>query len=151
MRHAVSNLSFLATILVLSSGCSKNSAGDLEQQASGETDRIEAASSTREHCFRNEYAFDDEPDQRDIEELIVVVDGSRAVGEYNWKPVYKDSRLGRFDGSVKDDTVNASYEFEQEGQSGTATISIILGEEHAIIKGESPELGLDLTLARAEC
>ncbi len=151
MRHLVSNLSFLATILVLSSGCSKNSAGDLEPQTSGETDRIEATSSRREHCFRNEYAFDDEPDQRDIEELIVVIDGSRATGEYNWIPAYKDSRLGRFDGSVQDDSVNASYEFEQEGQSGIATVSIILGEEHAIIKGESPELGLDLTLARVEC
>lgn len=150
MRYAVLNLSFVAIILVLSAGCSKNNGRDVEQQTSRETDRIEAASSTQ-HCFRNEYPFDDEPDQRDIEELVVVIDGSHATGDYNWIPVYKDSRLGRFDGTIQNDSISASYEFEQEGQSETAIISITLEKGQAIIKGESPEPGLDSTLARVDC
>jgi len=81
----------------------------------------------------------------------MVVDGTKVTGEYNWIPAYKDKRLGRFQGSIQNDSISARYDFEQEGQSETAAISITLEEGQAIVKGERPELGFDSTLARVEC
>ena len=147
MRYAVLDLSLVGIIFALSVGCSKNDRMDV---SSGEVDRAAVASSGK-HCFRNEYPFDDEPDQRDIEELVVIIDGSRTIGEYNWIPAYKDRRIGRFNGSILNNSIDARYEFEQEGQSEIAIISITLEEAHAIIKGKPPEFGLDSTLARVDC
>ena len=87
----------------------------------------------------------------DIEELIVVIDGGRATGEYNWMPAFKDARLGRFTGSLHGNTISADYAYEQEGRSATTTISIILEEDQAIVEGGPPELGLNRTLLRAAC
>jgi hypothetical protein len=100
------------------------------------------------HCFRNEYPIDD---TRDLEELVVEVRGSRATGEYNWLPAYKDRRVGRFTGALEEGVIDARYEYRQEGTTGTARISIALEDHRAVVRGGPPELGLERTLARVEC
>ena len=87
----------------------------------------------------------------DVEELIVVIDGHRVTGEYNWVPAYKDRRLGRFTGTLHGNTINADYAYQQEGQSATTAISITLEEQQATVKGGPRELGLDRSLRRAAC
>ncbi len=87
----------------------------------------------------------------DVEELIVEISDNHATGQFNWIPAYKDKRLGRFSGSIQDNTINASYDFEQEGLSDTVTITISIEEEKAVVDGGPPELGLNVTLVRAGC
>jgi hypothetical protein len=102
-------------------------------------------------CFRNEYAFENQPGQKDVQDLSVVIDGEHATGDYNWRPAFKDKRIGRFDGTFDGRSVTASYEFSQEGQTATSAITILLEADEAVITGERPELGLDATIARVEC
>jgi len=105
----------------------------------------------RTECFRNEYAFDDKPAQKDVEELIIDINGNRASGAYNWIPVYKDKRLGRFKGSIQGDKIIAEYEFMQEGVTTETTITISRKKDRAIVEGVGPDVGLNATIARVEC
>ena len=50
-------------------------------------------------------------DAKDVEELIVALDGNAATGEYNWIPAYKDKRLGKFTGTVEGQIVSATYTY----------------------------------------
>lgn len=150
MQSQLLDFSFLALFVALTPACSNDDGGGLSQRTSVETKKYSAESVAR-HCFSNAHAFDDGTGAKDIEELVVVIDGTRAIGEYNWIPAYKDRRLGRFDGLFENGSITARYSFEQEGQSGTTVISIMIAEKHAIVSGEPPELGLDSTLARVDC
>jgi hypothetical protein len=87
----------------------------------------------------------------DVQSLTIEIDSDRAVGEYNWLPAFKDRRLGRFEGALDGQSVTASYEYTQEGQSGIATISITLESDHVVVEGGSPELGLDATIEQVDC
>jgi hypothetical protein len=102
-------------------------------------------------CYRNEFPFEGELDQMDVQSLTIEIDSDRAVGEYNWLPAFKDRRLGRFEGALDGQSVTASYEYTQEGQSGIATISITLESDHVVVEGGSPELGLDATIEQVDC
>lgn len=100
------------------------------------------------HCFRNEYS---NGDIRDVEELIINIAGSQATGEYNWIPAFKDRRYGTFDGFFANNTVDATYTFQQEGVEDSTQISILIEENKAIVEGGAPALGLDATLTRSDC
>lgn len=149
MRQVVPGLSMPMLIVSLSSACSNLDGRVTERPSLGEAARIPAMTSIQ-HCFRNEYPFDDS-DTNDIEELTIVVDGDRAAGEYNWRPAYKDKRLGRFSGVIQGNAISASYEFEQEGRLETTAISISIEEGQAIIEGGPPEFGLNQILPRVDC
>lgn len=139
---------FVATPLVLSqAGCTASDDG-LTGGRSSDTTVGKGDASQSQYCFRNEYPFQD---TMDVEELIVVIDGRRATGEYNWEPAFKDRRLGRFTGSLHGNTISADYAYEQEGRSATTMISITIEEDQAIVEGGPPELGLNRTLLRTAC
>ncbi|MGD1951063.1 MAG: hypothetical protein ACFB14_15635 [Leptolyngbyaceae cyanobacterium] len=102
-------------------------------------------------CFRNEYPFEDNPEQKDVESLTVDIQGERVTGEYDWTPALKGARTGSFNGSISDDVITADYEYMQEGQSGEAEITIRLEPEQAVVEGGVPELGLNTTIVRVDC
>ncbi|MGB5164618.1 MAG: hypothetical protein WBN61_05120 [Woeseiaceae bacterium] len=136
-------------LVVAQAGCtaSDGGVGVAREHDAGTAAGISDAVQTQ-HCFRNEHPFQD---TMDIEELIVVLDGGGATGQYNWLPAFKDARLGRFTGSLHGNTISADYAYEQEGQSATIRISIILEDDRAIVEGGPVQLGLNRTLLRAAC
>ncbi|MBE7383535.1 MAG: hypothetical protein F6J95_019220 [Leptolyngbya sp. SIO1E4] len=121
-----------------------------ETTASTEPQAITEAASDRQ-CFRNEYPFEDNPEQKDVESLTVDIQGDQVTGEYNWTPALKDARTGSFNGSINDDVITADYEYMQEGQSGETDITIRLEPEQAVVEGGAPELGLSTAIARVDC
>jgi len=147
MRKTLGRLSITFLIVLLLSSCSDSNNGIAEKQISDISVESPPASSVR-HCFRNEYPIDD---NMDVEELIVEISDNHATGQFNWIPAYKDKRLGRFSGSIQDNTITAGYDFEQEGLSDTVTITISIEEEKAVVAGGPPELGLNVTLVRVGC
>lgn len=130
-------------------GCSDRDRS-LERQAVAVTGIVSETAPKRQ-CYRNEYLFNDDPDQKDVESLTVQFKGDHVVGEYNWLPAFKDKRVGRFEGAFDGQSISASYEFTQEGQLGAAKISIRVGPDQVIVEGESPQLGLNATIARVDC
>lgn len=75
-------------------------------------------------CFRNEYPFQGNPEDKDIEELHLEIIGNLVTG---------------------------TYTFSQEGISKTENIEIVLKNSEAVIKGERNELGLDATIKKIRC
>lgn len=102
-------------------------------------------------CFRNEYPFENEPNDKDIEELQYSVSGDIVSGTYNWIPMYKNQRTGSFKGILKDNIITALYSFYQEGIEDTVTIKIVLENNKAIVTGTSVELGLEVSIAKVKC
>jgi hypothetical protein len=135
---------------ILSIGCSDGHL-DSETKAAEVIEPTGRTEDTAHYCYRNEYPFEDEPDQKDIQSLSVDISGGRATGEYSWLPAFKDQRVGRFEGTVEGQSIVARYEYTQEGQSGVTTISIRLEPEQAVVAGGSPALGLNATIARVDC
>ena len=150
MTKAISSLVLVLVATLISTGCSKSGESGTEKNAAGGTEQVDATIPIH-HCYQNEYPFDSEPDQKDVEVLTLEIVGDRAIGEYNWLPAFKDRRVGQFEGSFDGQTVTASYKFTQEGQSMVTTISIRLEPERVVIKGEKPELGLNASIARVDC
>lgn len=148
VRKSINRLIILLAAF-MSAGCS---GGDqaADQQAVAGPGQVDAAVPAR-ICYRNEYPFDAEPDREDVERLTLEIEGNRAVGEYSWLPAFKDKRIGQFEGSYDGQFVTAIYEYTQEGQSAVSTISIKVEPERVVVEGESPELGLNATISRAEC
>ncbi|MEE9330026.1 MAG: hypothetical protein V3V30_07785 [Parvularculaceae bacterium] len=158
MKNAISSpLLSLAIILALSA-CSKTDkteAPDVSEVATTtpetttpETPTKVAVDAPVKHCFWSEFGMDD---IKDVEELTVVLDGDAATGVYNWIPAYKDKRMGNYTGTFADPVISAEYEFQQEGQTATAMITITIEDQQVTVAGGAPELGLNTTIARVEC
>ncbi|MEM1242476.1 MAG: hypothetical protein AAGI45_21815 [Cyanobacteria bacterium P01_H01_bin.26] len=147
MRHFF----FSGPMLVLVAVAGFANGDQLEETPSSAEIKAITEASSNQQCFRNEYVFEDNPDQKDVEWLAIEIDGDRAVGEYDWLPAFKDQRTGRFEGSVDGQIVSAVYEYTQEGQSGTTPISIKLESEQVVVEGGPLELGLNTTIARVDC
>jgi hypothetical protein len=135
---------------LMSTSCSNGGPESDEEQVRRSDAQSDAAPITR-RCYRNEYPFEDELGQKDVQTLTIEIDGEHAIGDYNWLPAFKDKRVGRFEGSFDGRSVTATYEYVQEGQSGVTTLSIRLEPEQAVVDGGNPELGLNATIRRVEC
>jgi hypothetical protein len=134
----------------MSIGCSDGKPGN-ETKAVAEIERAGMTAETTRYCYRDEYPFEGESNQMDVQSMTLEISGDRAAGEYNWLPAFKDKRVGRFEGTIDGQSILARYEYAQEGQSGVTTISIRLEPGQAIVEGGSPELGLNATIARVDC
>lgn len=111
------------------------------------------ASKEKSHlCYQNISTFKDNPNNKDVVELKLTISGSSVIGEYNYLPAFKDQRIGQLEGGLeKKNIIKAKYSYEQEGEIGTAQISITLNNDSAIISGGDPALGLTETLTETSC
>ena len=110
-----------------------------------------AATSPLKRCFREETRVSNAAGDPDVLSLVLVVDGDRAQGEYHWLPAAKDRREGHFEGSVAGELITATYEYLQEGRSGTTPITIRVENSQAVVAGGDAALGLGATLPEVEC
>ncbi len=147
MNKAISGPLLSLAIIFSASACSKTDAPDATE-ATPEAATEVAVAALVKHCFRSEFGMDD---IKDVEELTIIIDGEAATGEYNWIPGYKDKRLGTYTGTFADPVVSATYEFQQEGQTAIAAITITIEDEQVTVEGGAPELGLNTTIARVDC
>ena len=153
MQQAILGISTAIAVTLVSSACSTELRSHDAPAISDEVSP-EIAMTSSVLCFRHEVPYQgtpDNPNDMDVEELIVMVEGDRARGEYNWLPAYRGQRLGSFSGSFEDNLITATYDYEQEGQSSATAIVISLEEDQASVEGGPPELGLNRTLPQVEC
>lgn len=149
-------LSVISAIMLTS--CNNSSDESLEtgvnqkeaQKSPSENDKPNENISGK-YCYRNEYPFPDNPENKDIIELNLNIDGDKVTGNYNWLPAFKDKREGNLEGTISDRTINAKYTFNQEGQAQSADLKIELKDNQAVISGGDPALGLGANLDKNEC
>jgi hypothetical protein len=149
-ENALARTSFIAVAVLSAAVLTGCSPSGTETEARGTAD-AGAAAEPQQRCFRQEFPFSNEPGKADVMSLVVVIDGDRTHGEYDWLPAEKDRRTGRFEGSVAGDLITATYEYTQEGLAGTTPITIRLGNARAIVAGGDAAAGLAATLPETNC
>ncbi|WP_375561792.1 hypothetical protein ACE193_04355 [Bernardetia sp. OM2101] len=152
MLHKIKFIAFF--VAFLSSCTNSTMTTDTENQESQTTENLtieETTISNKTECFRNEMAYTDGSGMKDIEELILTIQGQKVVGSYNWLPAEKDQRTGNFEGILKGNKINATYTFTQEGNKDTTSILLILENNKVVVNGADESLGLNTTLQKAEC
>ncbi len=112
---------------------------------------IENTSIAETFCFKNEYKFEDNQEMIDVLELKLEINDDKVTGNYNWLPALKDQRNGTLEGTIKENVINAVYNYQQEGANASAPITITLFEDKASLKSDDPNLGLDTEVAKIAC
>ncbi|NGX83086.1 hypothetical protein [Aequorivita sp. KMM 9714] len=113
------------------------------------TEKVEVV--TEQFCFKNEYPFPNSTKNIDVLDLDLTIKGDSVTGNYNWLPALKDQRNGKLIGTIQNKTIKATYHYTQEGIKETATITIILEDDKAIVRGDNPASGLDTEVTKIPC
>lgn len=138
------------TCFLILSGVSIMSCNSHSQQESDKNETFQDDCNGR-FCFRREFAFPEDPEMKDVEELQLEVTGTTVTGTYHWLPAFKDHRKGHLEGMNNEGTITANYYYIQEGKKDTITLKIVLKEHEAIIESKSAQFGLSTTIDKIDC
>jgi hypothetical protein len=70
----------------------------------------------------------------DTTSIELVVHGNEVSGQMNWLPYQKDSRKGTLTGTIKNDTLKATWSFMQEGMKDTLNLDFYLKDKQLMQK-----------------
>ncbi len=111
------NICLILAIVLIATAC--NSAGDKSGDTSLDTLTVSTAPprTTNPHalCFLRTEGNNNQ----DTTSIELVIKGDKVTGLMNWMPYEKDSRKGKLNGTIKNDTINAVWSFMQEGMTDT--------------------------------
>ncbi|MBT32823.1 MAG: hypothetical protein CMO01_24455 [Thalassobius sp.] len=146
----ISTFALFAGVFITSCNVSNQQSKTAENNEEVQEQKEEAALQG-ELCFKNVFPYQDNSAMEDVQELNLVIEGNQVSGDYNWLPAEKDKRTGSLSGTIEDNVINAEYQFMQEGNEETASITINIEEGKAVIEGGKPELGLNATIKKIDC
>jgi hypothetical protein len=66
------------------------------------------------------------PNNQDTTSIELVIKNNKVTGLMNWMPYQKDSRKGKLQGTIKNDSVLAVWSFMQEGMTDTMKLQFKL-------------------------
>lgn len=66
---------------------------------------------------------------KDSTSVELLVKDNKVTGHLNWMPYQKDSRKGTLEGTLKNDTIRATWSFMQEGMKDTLDVNFLLRGE----------------------
>jgi predicted SnoaL-like aldol condensation-catalyzing enzyme len=66
---------------------------------------------------------------KDTTSVELMVKDNKVTGHLNWMPYEKDSRKGTLEGTLKNDTIRATWSFMQEGMKDTIGVNFLLKGE----------------------
>ena len=116
---------FILAVAVIITSC--NSVGDKSEAAS-----IDTLSNTGTPTNRtpNAHALcflrTEGNNNQDTTSIELVVKNNKVTGLMNWLPYQKDSRKGKLQGTIKNDTIQAVWSFMQEGMTDTLNLQFKL-------------------------
>ncbi|MCL5244301.1 hypothetical protein M4I21_00670 [Cellulophaga sp. 20_2_10] len=102
-------------------------------------------------CFRNELVHKIDTTKKDVVELLLTIKGETVIGSYVFAPADKDRRNGMLMGTIKDDVIDARYDYFFKEKQSKTTLKIYLKDTTAVIEGGAPELGLETTITKIDC
>ncbi|RZA03969.1 MAG: hypothetical protein EOP47_00965 [Sphingobacteriaceae bacterium] len=113
------NICLILAIALIATAC--NSVGDKSEGAAADTLAVATTPRTpNPHalCFLRTEGTKN----RDTTSIELVIKGDTVTGLMNWMPYEKDSRKGKLNGTIKNDTINALWSFMQEGMTDTISL-----------------------------
>ncbi len=63
---------------------------------------------------------------QDTTSIELVIKDNKVTGLMNWMPFEKDSRKGKLNGTIKNDTIDAVWSFMQEGMTDTINLKFTI-------------------------
>ena len=91
----------------------------------GDTLAKSAQTASSEHHVKTSSLCFIRTERRDTTNIEMVIKGNVITGQMNWMPFEKDSRKGTLSGTLKGDTVYATWSFMQEGMKDTLGLQFL--------------------------
>jgi len=124
----------LCTASLLIASCSSNSNKtenkDASKADSSEVTAAPAAATDTSRCF----LLTEGKKNQDTTTIELAIKNGKVIGQMNWLPYQKDSRKGTLTGTAKGDTINAVWNFMQEGMKDTIGLKLVLNGNRLIQK-----------------
>jgi hypothetical protein len=125
-------LKFILAIAVIITSC--NASGDKSEDASlGALNPAQTPRTPNAHalCFLRTEGTTNNKDTTSIE---LVIKNKNVTGVMNWMPYQKDSRMGKLQGDIKNDTIRVVWTFMQEGMTDTLNLQFKLDNNRLLQK-----------------
>lgn len=71
---------------------------------------------------------------QDTTSIELVIKNNKVTGVMNWMPYQKDSRMGKLQGNIKNDTIQVVWSFMQEGVTDTLNLQFKLDNNQLMQK-----------------
>ena len=118
------NISLIIAIAFIMASC--NNTGDKSKAASIDT----LADSSTPKRTPNAHALcflrTEGNNNQDTTSIELVIKDNKVTGLMNWMPFEKDSRKGKLNGTIKNDTIDAVWSFMQEGMTDTLNLKFTI-------------------------
>jgi hypothetical protein len=118
------NISLILAIAFIIASC--NNTGDKSEAASIDT----LANSNTPKRTPNAHALcflrTEGNNNQDTTSIELVIKDNKVTGLMNWMPFEKDSRKGKLNGTIKNDTIDAVWSFMQEGMTDTLNLKFTI-------------------------
>lgn len=126
------------TILILAAAViiiSCNSTGDKSDAASIDTlSNIGTPTNRTPNAHAICFLRTEGKNNQDTTSIELVIKDNQVTGLMNWMPYQKDSRKGKLQGTIKNDTIQAVWSFMQEGITDTLKLQFRLSNNQLMQK-----------------
>ena len=116
------NISLILAIAFLAASC--NNTGNKSEANLADTLTDAPARTPNAHalCFLRTEGNNNQ----DTTSIELVIKDNKVTGLMNWMPFEKDSRKGKLQGTIKNDTIDAVWSFMQEGMTDTLNLKLTI-------------------------
>ena len=118
------NISLILAIAFIMASCSntedKSEAASIDTLADSSTPK--RTPNAHALCFLRTEGNNNQ----DTTSIELVIKDNKVTGLMNWMPFEKDSRKGKLNGTIKNDTIDAVWSFMQEGMTDTLNLKFTI-------------------------
>jgi hypothetical protein len=112
------NIFLILAIAFVAASCNNTGNKSEATLADTLTDKSSLKPNTHALCFLRT----DGNNNQDTTSIELVIKDNKITGLMNWMPFEKDSRKGKLQGTIKNDTIYAVWSFMQEGMTDTINL-----------------------------
>ena len=112
------NINLILAIAFIVASCNNTGHKSEATLADTLTDKSSLTPNTHALCFLRT----DGNNNQDTTSIELVIKDNKITGLMNWMPFEKDSRKGKLQGTIKNDTIYAVWSFMQEGMTDTINL-----------------------------
>lgn len=141
----------LLLLLPLFIGCNPATEAGQEAKPSAEKPPLPILAPPDIFCYKNIFPYTDGSGRKDVEEMTLIIMNDIVTGVLATVPAQKKSRRGKLTGTRKDNLLDLSYVFIQEGALDTGRIQVIMSKEGAKVSSPDPDFWVPKKINKVDC
>lgn len=127
------NISLILAIALIVTSC--NSVGDKSDAAAIDTlSNIGTPTNRTPNAHALCFLRTEGTNNKDTTSIELVIKKNKVTGVMNWMPYQKDSRMGKLQGNIKNDSIYVVWTFMQEGMKDTLSLHFKLNNNRLLQK-----------------